>query len=156
MSGNERKRPERQGIGRPVRRKEDARLIIGKVQYGSYQFPDRRAHAALSRSPHAHARSLRIDVSAARSLRGVIDVSTGADLLADGVKPIPHGPNWVGMPDVTLRFDPNFKVFTTDHIAMPAEIVRHVGEPIAMVVAESLAIAREAADLIKIEWDNYI
>ena len=115
------------GIGQPVLRKEDARLIVGKGQYGSDQFPVNAAQAAFLRSPHAHARITRIDVAAAKSAVGVIAVFTGADLVAGGIKPIPHAPNWTGSPDVDLTIAPAFKVFLTDHMAMPAEIVRYVG-----------------------------
>ena len=141
------------GIGQPVLRKEDARLIVGKGQYGSDQFPVNAAQAAFLRSPHAHARITRIDVAAAKSAVGVIAVFTGADLVAGGMKPIPHAPNWTGAPDVDLTIAPAFKVFLTDHMAMPAEIVRYVGEPVAVVVAETQTQARDAVERIVVEWE---
>ena len=141
------------GIGSPVLRKEDLRLVVGKGQYGSDQFPERVAHAAFLRSPHAHARIVKLDASTARSAPGVIAVLTGADLLADGIKPIPHNPSWDNMPDVILTFPPGFSIFTTDHMAMPAHVARHVGEPIALVVAETQTQARDAAESIHVEWE---
>ena len=141
------------GIGSPVLRKEDLRLVVGKGQYGSDQLPERVAHAAFLRSPHAHARLVKLDASTARSAPGVIAVLTGADLLADGIKPIPHNPSWDNMPDVILTFPPGFSIFTTDHMAMPAHVARHVGEPIALVVAETQTQARDAAESIHVEWE---
>ncbi len=141
------------GIGQPVLRKEDLRLVVGRGQYAGDQFPDRVAFAAFLRSPHAHARIVSIDTSAAKTAPGVIGVFTGADLLADGLHPIPHNPNWTGPPDVEMTFAPGYKVFTTGHMAMPAQTVRYVGEPVAAVVADSAAQAREAAELIQIDWE---
>ena len=88
------------GIGDPVLRKEDLRFVRGRGKYGSDQFPENLAHAAFLRSPHAHARILSIDVSAARAAPGVLGVYTGADLVAAGCQPIPHNPGWEGPPDV--------------------------------------------------------
>ncbi len=141
------------GIGQPVLRKEDLRLVVGKGQYAADQFPERVSHAAFLRSPHAHARIATLDLSAARAAPGVLGVFSGADMVADGVKPIPHDPKWDGIPDVTLRFAPDEKVFTTDHYAMPPRIVRYVGEPIAVVIAETPALARDAAELIDVVWE---
>ena len=146
-------RVETGGIGQSVLRKEDRRLVVGKGQYASDQFPDNFAHAAFLRSPHAHARIRFIDVAAARAMPGVAGVFTGADLVADGVGPIPHNPGWEALPDVTLRFAPGHTVFTTEHMAMPLEIVRFVGESVAMVVAETQAQARDAAEAIVVDWE---
>jgi carbon-monoxide dehydrogenase large subunit len=141
------------GIGQPVLRKEDLRLVVGKGQYASDQFPEGAAHAAFLRAPHAHARILKIDVASAKAAPGVIAVFTGADLLGGGMNPIPHNPNWDGMPDVTLHFAPGYEVFLTRHMPMPAEIVRYVGEPVAAVIAETQTQARDAAEKIVIEWE---
>ena len=77
-------------IGDAVRRKEDARLLIGRGCYSDdINLPD-QAYAAVLRTPHAHALIRTIDVEAARAMPGVLAVLTGRDALADGLKPIPH------------------------------------------------------------------
>ena len=82
----------RQGIGKPVLRKEDARLLIGRGCYSDdVNFPG-QAYACFVRSPHAHASIGRIDTAAARATPGVIAVLTGVDAVADGVKPLAHSP----------------------------------------------------------------
>src|SRR5262249_49835724 len=81
-----------QGFGRPVRRKEDARLLTGQGCFSDDFNVPGQAHARFVRSPHAHARISGIDVSAAQAVAGVIAVLTGADAAADGLAPIPHQP----------------------------------------------------------------
>ena len=139
------------GIGDPVLRKEDLRFVRGGGQYGSDQFLENLAHAALLRSPHAHARIRGIDTGAAKSAPGVLGVYTGADMVAAGCKPIPHNPNWEGNPDVTLKLRAN--VYLTEHEAMPSKIVHFVGEPVAMVIAETQTQARDAAELIEVDYE---
>jgi len=80
----------RSGIGRPVRRKEDLRLVVGKGCYSDDVNLPGQAYAVMVRSPHAHARIRAIDTASARTAPGVLAVVTGCDMLADGVKPIPH------------------------------------------------------------------
>jgi aerobic carbon-monoxide dehydrogenase large subunit len=143
-------KPEHFGIGAPVRRKEDARLLIGQGQYTSDQFPKGLCYASFVRCPHAHARIVSIDTAAARAAPGVLGIYTGKDLLADGVKPIPHDPSWKGGADVKLTVLRD--VYLTDHHAMPPEIVRHSGEPVVMVVAETLNQASDAAVLVTVEY----
>jgi carbon-monoxide dehydrogenase large subunit len=104
------------------------------------------------RSPHAHAKIRAIDISRASALPGVLAVLTGADAAADGLKPIPHDPNWVGPPDATLRMPPDFEVFLTEHLILPIEIVRYVGEAVAIIVAEREAIASDAAELVDVDY----
>ena len=139
------------GIGDSVLRKEDLRFVRGLGQYGSDQFPANVTHAAFLRSPHAHARIRSIDVKAAKVAPGVLGVWTGADLVAAGCKPIPHGPNWEGAPDVKLNL--RAEVFLTEHEAMPSQIVHFVGEPVVMVVAETQTQARDAAEMIEVDYD---
>ena len=79
----------KKGIGAPVRRKEDARLLIGAGCYSDDVNLPRQAHAFVIRSVHAHARIVRIDTAAAKAVRGVHAVLTGSDFQADGLKPIP-------------------------------------------------------------------
>jgi carbon-monoxide dehydrogenase large subunit len=142
-----------QGIGQSVRRKEDFRLITGQGQFAADQFPANVAHAVMVRSPHAHARLVSIDTVAARATPGVLGVFTGADLIADGLKPIPHNPDWTAAFDVTLQIRPGTDVFLTEHYAMPADRARFVGEPVAMVVADTLDAARDAAEKVAIDYE---
>src|SRR5690349_4095219 len=135
----------RDGIGASVRRTEDRRLLIGRGRYASDLFPPNLCHAALVRSPHAHARIRSIDVSRAVSLPGVLAVLTGHEAAADGLKPLPHNPDWAGPPDVELRLPSGFEIYVTPNMPLPTEIVRYVGEAVALVVAESEALAAEAA-----------
>ena len=139
------------GIGDPVLRKEDLRFVRGRGQYGSDRFPDNLAHAAFLRSPHAHALIRAIDVSAAKAAPGVLGVYTGADLIAAGCKPIPHNPSWEGIPDVTLRL--RDEVYLTEHEAMPSKIVRFVGEAVVMVIAQTQTQARDAAELVVVDYE---
>src|SRR5947199_9411957 len=81
-----------QVIGRPIVRKEDARLVTGRGRFSDDFKLDGEAHAAMVRSPHAHARMVHIDCARARNMPGVLAVFTGADCLADGLAPIPHDP----------------------------------------------------------------
>ena len=91
------------GIGQAVQRKEDLRFLTGKGSYGDDLTLPGLAHAVLVRSPHAHARIRSIDKRAALAAPGVLAVLTGADYIADGLKPIPHNPGVVGAPDVVVR-----------------------------------------------------
>src|SRR5271169_5742820 len=91
------------GIGQAVQRKEDLRFLTGKGSYGDDLKLPRLAHAVLVRSPHAHARIRSIDKRAALDAPGVLAVLTGADFVADGLKPIPHNPGVAGPPAVMLR-----------------------------------------------------
>jgi carbon-monoxide dehydrogenase large subunit len=143
----------RDGIGAALRRTEDRRLLTGRGRYASDLFLPNLCHAALARSPHAHARIRSIDVSRAASLPGVLAVLTGHDAAADGLGPMPHNPDWKGPPDVELRPPPGFEIYVTPNTPLPAEIVRYVGEPVALVVAESEALANEAAELVDVEWE---
>ena len=87
-----RTRSAREGFGKPVRRVEDARLIVGGGRYSDDFNAPGQAYACFVRSPHAHARIVRIDTAAALETPGVLAVLTGADAAADGLKPIPHRP----------------------------------------------------------------
>ena len=141
------------GIGAPLPRREDLRLVAGEGNYAGDNFPDDLCHAAILRSPHAHARIRGIDVSAAKSLPGVLAVLTGKDAAADGIGAIPHSPDWQGPPDAELLLPDGFDVFLTDNTPLPAEIVRYVGEGVAMVVAETAACAADAAELIEVDYE---
>jgi carbon-monoxide dehydrogenase large subunit len=140
------------GIGVAVRRKEDLRLLTGRGRYVDDVALPSQAHVVFVRSPHAHAGILAIDVAAALAAPGVIAVLTGADYLADGLGPIAHNPALSRAPDVTPRVR-EVSPITTPHYPMPADRVRFVGEPVALVVATSIAAARDASELVAVSYD---
>jgi carbon-monoxide dehydrogenase large subunit len=140
------------GIGAPVRRKEDARLLTGKGSYSDDLDLPGQVYAAMVRSPHAHARIARIDAAEALAMPGVLAVLTGADFLEDGLKPIPHRPFSVSPPDVSLQNRDGSPVFIAPHYPLPADKARFVGEAVAMVVAGSLQLARDAAERVHVDY----
>jgi carbon-monoxide dehydrogenase large subunit len=133
------------GIGQPVRRVEDRRFITGHGSYLDDIVRPRQAHAFMLRSPHAHARIASLDTAAALATPGVISVFTGDDLARDGIGNIPC------LSAVTNR-DGSQSVLPP-HPAIARERARHVGDTVAMVVADSPAAARDAAELIAIDYD---
>jgi len=134
-----------EGIGQPVRRTEDLRFIRGRGRYvddlgqaGDYQ-------AAFLRSPHAHAKILRIDISSAAARPGVVAVFTGSDLEAQNVGTLPC--TWcIAGSDGTPMAEPA-------HPALCIDRVRHVGDPVAVVIAHTTAIAKDALDHIEVEYE---
>ncbi len=141
-------------IGKPVRRKEDARLVTGKGQFtDDFSVPGQTC-AAMVRSPHPHARIKGVDKSAALAMPGVLAVFDGRDLLADGLKPIPHDPLPKTKFDMKLHAPGNKgPVFIGPHMPLPADKARHVGEAVAMVVAETLAQALDAAEAVVVDYE---
>jgi aerobic carbon-monoxide dehydrogenase large subunit len=140
------------GIGQPVRRKEDFRLLTGRGCFGDDVTLPGLGHAVIVRSRHAHARLAAIATAAARAAPGVLAVLTGADYVADGLGPIPHNPGLSAPPDVQARMR-GFPPIATVHFPLPVDKVRHVGEPVAMVVAESIAAAKDAAEIVDIAYE---
>jgi aerobic carbon-monoxide dehydrogenase large subunit len=133
------------GIGQPVRRVEDRRFITGHGNYvDDIQLP-RQTYAFMLRSPHAHARIAAIDAAAALSAPGVLAVLTGDDLARDGIGTIPC------LSAVTNR-DGSASVLPP-HPAIVRDRVRHVGDTVAMVVAESAVAARDAAELMTVDYE---
>ncbi len=123
-------------IGKPVKRVEDARLLTGRGAYIDDHPPVANLfHAAIVRSPHAHARILGYDVAAARAMDGVVGVVTGADVLKH-TKPFSVG--------VTAPV--HYYCAATDR-------ARFVGEPVAVVVAKSRYAAEDAADLVRVDYE---
>ncbi len=141
-------------IGKEPLRKEDLRLIVGEGRYADdIAFPA-LAQAYLIRSPHAHAHIAAVDTSAALAMPGVLAVYSGADLLADGMKPIPHatGSSKAGS-DMPLANRDGSERLVTPQMPLPAERARFVGEPVAMVIAQTLLQAKDAADAVMIDWE---
>jgi carbon-monoxide dehydrogenase large subunit len=133
------------GIGQPVRRVEDRRFITGRGSYLDDLSLPRQAWAFMLRSPHAHARIRGIDTSAAIGAPGVLAVYTGEDLARDGIGTIPclsALTNRDGSPCVM-----------PPRPAIARDRVRHVGDTVALVVAESLAAARDAAELVAVDYE---
>ncbi len=137
-------------IGEPVRRVEDRRLLTGAGRFtDDLSFPG-QVHAAFVRSPHAHARIEAIETAAAKAVPGVLAVLTGRDYEADGLRGLNHFPNNAD------HLDPTKPAFTPGNLPhdLPPQVplatgrVRHVGEAVALVVAETQAAAQEGAERV--------
>ncbi|HEX9464442.1 MAG TPA: xanthine dehydrogenase family protein molybdopterin-binding subunit [Alphaproteobacteria bacterium] len=133
------------GIGQPVRRFEDTRLLRGRGQYVNDVNRPGQAYAVLLRSPHAHAQIGAIDTAAAKAAPGVLGVYTNADYAADGL----------GTTAPTLkRSRPDGKpMFGRVHPVLAKDRVRFVGEPIALIVAGTLAEAKDASELVEVDYE---
>jgi carbon-monoxide dehydrogenase large subunit len=140
------------GIGQPVRRKEDFRLLTGRGRFGDDIALPRQAQAGFVRSPYAHARIVAVDKTAALAAPGVLAVLTGADYLAAGLGPIPHNPGLSAPPDVQARLCGGPPI-ATRHYPLPADRARFVGEPVALVVTETFAAAKDAAELVDVTYE---
>jgi carbon-monoxide dehydrogenase large subunit len=127
-------------------RLEDPRLITGQGTYASDWNVRGQLHAAFLRSDRAHARLIKVDVTRARAYRGVHAVYTGDDAIRAGFIRAPHQLNFVGVKGM--------KAIAPERPALATTAVRYVGEPIAMVVADSLAIANDAAELIDVTYED--
>ncbi len=152
MPPSPRNSPAHAGIGASVVRKEDLRLLTGGGCYSDDVNLPGQAYAAMVRSPHAHARIGRIDPREAKALPGVLAVLTGADFLEDGLKSIPHRPFSVSPPDARLQNRDGSEIFVAPHYPLPADKARFVGEAVAMVVAESVQLARDAAERVRVDY----
>ncbi len=140
-------------IGEPVVRREDQRLMTGAGQYSDDYSAAGQTRAVFVRSPHAHARIRAIDAAAARAMPGVLAVLTGADLLAQGIKPIPHSPIPSGGVDIELHNRDGSPTYVAIHHPLPPDRARFVGEAVAMVIAETDEAARDAAEAVEIDWE---
>src|SRR5712691_8712678 len=145
-----RTRAAREGFGKPVLRKEDARLLVGAGCYSDDVNLAGQAYACFVRSPHAHARIGRIDTASALATSGVIAVLTGEDAVAAGIKPLTHSPMPGNPYEEMIR--PGDVSFIAPHPPIPADRVRFVGEVVAMVIAETPAAARDGAERIAVDW----
>ena len=132
-------------IGQPVRRVEDVRFITGSGRYVDDLAPARQLYGHIVLSPYAHARIKRIDASAARKAPGVVLALTGADLVAQGIGNMLPAfmPEDMGGPK---GYRAMRRILATDKL-------RHVGDRVAFIVAETAAEARDAAELVEIEVD---
>jgi carbon-monoxide dehydrogenase large subunit len=134
------------GIGAPVKRKEDKRFTTGKGRYTDDVRNDNQAYAAFVRSPHAHARVKGIDTSAALDMEGVIDVLNGQQLTGDGIGNIICG--WA----ITSKDGSPMNMGAWS--ALATEKVRYVGDAVAVVIAETQALARIAAEAVMVDYEE--
>jgi carbon-monoxide dehydrogenase large subunit len=134
---------------------EDLRLLRGAGKYSDDISIEGRAYAVFVRSPHAHAAITHIDAMAARNKAGVLAVLTGADYMADGLKGALQRANPAGAIDIKVRaFAPEKRpVLEEPQFPLALERVRYPGEAVAIVVAESLFAARDAAEAIQVHYD---
>jgi carbon-monoxide dehydrogenase large subunit len=138
-------------IGDAVKRKEDVRLLTGCGQFSDDMNAQGQLHAVIVRSPHPHAVIRGIDAALALGMPGVISILTGQDAQADGLKPIPHGPMPSGPLDVHLR-PKSGKFFTSAHHILPTDRVRYVGDPVLVVIGETIIQARRAAEAVVVDY----
>ncbi|WP_353481887.1 xanthine dehydrogenase family protein molybdopterin-binding subunit [Haliscomenobacter sp.] len=132
-------------IGQSVKRVEDKRFTTGKGKYTDDIKLVGMTHAFIVRSPYAHAKILSIDIDAALAHPGVVAIFTGKDIAAAGINGVPAG--WqVNFKDGTTMKEP-------PHPLLVADRVKHVGDGIAVVIAEDAATAQDAAELVEIEYE---
>jgi len=141
-------------IGQPLPRTEDARLLTGRGQFSDDFCLPGQTYAAIVRSPHAHARIVGIDSASAKKMPGVLGVFTGADCQADNLGAIPHDPLPKTRYDMKLHGPGGGDVFFGPHVLLPTDKVRHVGEAIAMVVAETQSQAIDAAEAVEVTYET--
>jgi carbon-monoxide dehydrogenase large subunit len=129
------------GFGQPLTRKEDDPLLRGAGRYIADVAPAKPLHAVVARSPHAHARFRIVNAARAREMPGVRLVLTAADISALGPLPTPGV-----VPDLEIEI-PDYPILARD-------VVRHVGDAIAFVVADSLEQAKDAAEGLEVDWQT--
>jgi len=129
------------GFGQPLTRKEDDPLLRGGGRYIADVAPASPLHAIVVRSPHAHARFRIVSLERARKISGVHLVLTAGDVSALGPLPTPGV-----VPDVEIKV-PTYPILASD-------VVRHVGDAVAFVVADSVDIAKDAAEALEVDWQQ--
>jgi carbon-monoxide dehydrogenase large subunit len=133
------------GLSQSVRRVEDPRLLLGRGRYTDDISLDGQAYGVLLRSPHAHARITSLDVSPALAVPGVLAAYTVADLKAEGLGEIPCA--------VPMKNRDGSNRAETPRLALADGVVRHVGDPIAFIVAETPQAARDGAEAVAVDFD---
>ena len=133
------------GVAQPVRRVEDPRLLLGHGRYTDDIATSGEAHAIVLRSPHAAAKILSIDTAAAKALPGVLAVYTGADLEADGIGGIPCA--------IPLKNRDGSPRADVPNPALKTDAVHHVGDAVAVIIAETSQAGRDAAEAIGVDYD---
>src|SRR4029453_16317260 len=112
-----------------------------------------QAHAYLVRPPYAHASVASIDVSGTICCRGVLAVVTGSDAACGGLRPIPHSPVPANPHEVPLRNRDGSEFFVAPHPVLAEDAVRYVGEPVAIVIADTFAEAMDAAERVDVVYE---
>ncbi|HLK81103.1 MAG TPA: xanthine dehydrogenase family protein molybdopterin-binding subunit [Xanthobacteraceae bacterium] len=143
-------------IGRPLPRLEDLRLVAGRGRFTDDFTFDNQAYAGFVRSPHPHAHLVSIDTKAAAQLPGVIAVFTANDYAAAGGRGIAHVANPASTYDVKIKAftGPGRQTpFETPHLPLAADRVRFVGEPVALVIAETQAAAQDGAESVVVRYE---
>jgi carbon-monoxide dehydrogenase large subunit len=143
----------KEGIGAPLPRREDDRLLRGKGRYSDDVNLPGQLYAAVLRSPHAHARIRSIDKSAALAAPGVVAVLTAEDAEADGIQPIHHPPPRSGPPDILLDHRSGEVPVSPPQFMLALGKARYNGEAVALVVAETKAQAEDAAERIDVDYE---
>lgn len=133
-------------VGKPVKRREDQRFVTGKGRYTADITLPNQAFAVFVRSDQPHAKLRQIATSAAKNSPGVLDVLTGADVAADGLGGLPCG--WM------IHSKDGSEMKQPMHPVLANGKVNHVGEPLAMVIAETQAAAARAADLVEVDYEE--
>ncbi|MCW5736078.1 MAG: xanthine dehydrogenase family protein molybdopterin-binding subunit [Enhydrobacter sp.] len=132
---------------------DDVRLLIGRGCYVDDLVLPNQARGIILRSPHVHARIVSIDTSVASSMPGVLLILTGADIATDKLKPIPLMPHALSPPDIALYNLDGSDLLVERPMALATEAVRHVGEAVAFIVAETVAQAKDAAEVITVVYE---
>lgn len=140
-------------IGKALLRNEDYRRLTGNGEYSDDTNLPNQAYAFFLRSPHAFARIISIDASAALEKAGVLSFLTGQDWLNDGLASIPHSPVPSGGDGLGMDEEKWSQVYLGINYPLAPEKTRFVGEAVAMLVAETAEIAADAAELVKIEYE---
>ena len=139
------------GVGQPVRRVEDRRLVMGQGRFADDFAPPGMLHAYVLRAPHAHARILHIDAARARKIKGVRLVLTAAELEREGVRPIP---TWSRQPNSTFPNRDGSPLPDPPNYPLARGKVRFAGEAVAFVVAATRALAQDAAERIAVDYEE--
>jgi carbon-monoxide dehydrogenase large subunit len=132
------------GIGVPLRRREDRRFLTGRGRYVHDIVLPQQLHAVFLRSPHAHAEIVAIDKAEALASPGVAAIFTAEDVTADKLNGVPCAWGIAGKDGKPMKEPP--------HPLLARGKVRHVGDPVAMVIADSIEVARNAAERIGVEY----
>ena len=143
-------------IGQSIPRVEDRRFLTGKGRYTDDFSAAGEVYCAFVRSAYAHARITNIDISEAAAAPGTLAVLTGADYLADGLGGVAHMPNPADAIDALQRAfnsPPASRIVDLPHFPLALERVRHVGEPVAVVVATSPAAARDSVERVAVDYE---
>jgi aerobic carbon-monoxide dehydrogenase large subunit len=142
----------RAGVGQSPRRREDERFLTGRGRFGDDLSLPGQAVVFILRSPHPHAEITAIDISRAAAAPGVLAVLTASDYLADGCRPMLHAPASQSPPDIALANSDGSAIVVPHQMPLADDRVRFVGEAVALIVAETLAQAKDAAELVAVDY----